>query len=456
MARAVHHAHQRGLLHRDLKPGNILLDEEGQPYVSDFGLAKRLVKDLEASTLASQMDSSGPAGTASYMAPEQVRADKQLTWAVDVYGLGAILYELLAGQPPFPGTNLFDILKRVQEQEPAPPSRTRRHVPRDLETICLKCLNKDPQRRYGSALEVAKELRRFLNREPIRGRPVSAWERAVKWTRRKPAVAALMATIVLLLTLGLGIVFWQWQANVMELEQLEAHLDYNSRIRQVPGYLEAGYRFRAEDTLLNCCPEKLRHWEWHFLRRWCQRDVVVLRGHRSAVRTLAFSPDGTTLVSAGDDGSVRLWNWVTGEELGVVDRQPCGVESVAFSGDGRLLAWATQHLTVKVWDVPARRVLLTLTEAGTDVALSPDGRLLASTGRRKMVHIWDVRTGKSRRVLENDALVAHAAFSPDGRWLASTGWGEKPRARLGHANLATADGCHRPAQHEVRDNVQPG
>ena len=211
------------------------------------------------------------------MAPEQVRADKQLTWAVDVYGLGAILYELLAGQPPFPGTNLFDILKRVQEQEPAPPSRTRRHVPRDLETICLKCLNKDPQRRYGSALEVAKELRRFLNREPIRGRPVSAWERAVKWTRRKPAVAALMATIVLLLTLGLGIVFWQWQANVMELEQLEAHLDYNSRIRQVPGYLEAGYRFRAEDTLLNCCPEKLRHWEWHFLRRWCQRDVVVLR-----------------------------------------------------------------------------------------------------------------------------------------------------------------------------------
>lgn len=195
VARAVHHAHQRGILHRDLKPGNILIDAAGEPHVTDFGLAKRM---NEAASNATR--SGAVVGTPSYMAPEQARADKSLTIAVDVYSLGAVLYEALTGRAPFRGDDPLSTLRRVIEDEPVRPRSLDPRIDADLETICLKCLEKDPQRRYGSAEALAEDLERWLAGKPIHARRVSSAERCWRWCRRNPAVAAASALAVFALT----------------------------------------------------------------------------------------------------------------------------------------------------------------------------------------------------------------------------------------------------------------
>jgi WD40 repeat protein len=230
VARAVHYAHQRGILHRDLKPANILLasggrqppgaaappggsrpplaPEECVPHVTDFGLAKRVEGDSK------QTRSGAIVGTPGYMAPEQARAQKQLTTAVDVYSLGAILYELLTGRPPFQAESMLDTVMQVLHQEPQPPLRVNPAADRDLAVIALKCLEKDPARRYASAAALADDLERWLRGEPILARPSTAWERTVKWARRRPAVATLLGAVVVTFVMGLTAVTWQWQQAV--------------------------------------------------------------------------------------------------------------------------------------------------------------------------------------------------------------------------------------------------
>jgi serine/threonine-protein kinase len=199
VARAIHHAHQRGILHRDLKPGNILLDAGGQPHVTDFGLAKRVDGD------GSQTRTGGIVGTASYMPPEQARSEKTLTTAADIYSLGAVLYELLAGRPPFRAATPLDTILLVLERQPEPPRKLRPELDRDLETICLKCLEKEPAKRYGSAQAVAEDLERWLNDEPILARPVRGVERLWRWCRRNRSVAALLAGLLVALVAGTAI-----------------------------------------------------------------------------------------------------------------------------------------------------------------------------------------------------------------------------------------------------------
>jgi tetratricopeptide (TPR) repeat protein/tRNA A-37 threonylcarbamoyl transferase component Bud32 len=203
VARAVHHAHQRGVLHRDLKPSNVLLDQDGRPHVMDFGLAKRLAED------SSLTQSGALVGTPSYMAPEQAQGKKSsVTTATDVYGLGAVLYWLLTGKPPFQGDSVLETLEQVKRCEPARPGSSQPGVDRDLETICLKCLQKEPARRFASAEMLAEDLERWLAGEPVRARRASSWERSRKWVRRRPALAALLAVSALSAAALVAGLFW--------------------------------------------------------------------------------------------------------------------------------------------------------------------------------------------------------------------------------------------------------
>jgi predicted Ser/Thr protein kinase len=190
LARAVYFAHQRGILHRDLKPANILMDPDGTPYITDFGLAKRMEKDKGLT------QSGAVVGTPSYMPPEQARAEKQLTTATDVYALGAILYELLTGRPPFQAATAFDVILQVLEQEPQPPRQLQASVDRDLETVVLKCLAKQPGRRYESAAALADDLERWLAGVPVAARPLRLHERLDRWARRHPAQAILTLALL--------------------------------------------------------------------------------------------------------------------------------------------------------------------------------------------------------------------------------------------------------------------
>jgi hypothetical protein len=216
LARAIHAAHQRGVIHRDLKPANVLLSAEGVLKISDFGLAKRL--DVTTGpTLTRHI-----LGTPCYMAPEQARGQsRKVGPGTDVYALGAILYQMLTGRPPFLGESVMDILRQVAEEDPVPPRRLQTAVPIDLETICLKCLHKQPAQRYSSAAALADDLARFLAHEPILARPVSPWRRLAKWARRRPAAAGLIAFIGLALVGALAVGWWFTQRLATELQRTD-------------------------------------------------------------------------------------------------------------------------------------------------------------------------------------------------------------------------------------------
>ena len=255
VARAVHYAHQRGILHRDLKPRNILLDEEGEPYVSDFGLAKLLEDDTSLTRSLAVM------GTPSYMSPEQAMGGaKRLTTAADIYSLGAIFYELLTGQPPFQGDTSIETLRQVCEHEPTRPRELNSEVDRDLETICLKCLNKDPQKRYAAAEMLAQDLDRWRSGEPILARPVGAGEKVWRWCRRRPVVAGLLLAVLIALVGGLVVANWFYlREKAARLRAVTAERDKARSLQRAEAAekkAQAINRFLAENLLYQATPEQ--------------------------------------------------------------------------------------------------------------------------------------------------------------------------------------------------------
>jgi tetratricopeptide (TPR) repeat protein len=248
LARAMHHAHQRGIVHRDLTPANILFTADGVPKITDFGLAKLL--DGAGPTLTS---SGTTVGTPSYMAPEQAAGhSKEVGPATDVYALGAILYELLTGRPPFKAEIPLETMRQVQMEEPIPPNRLQPKLPRDLTTICLKCLQKEPAKRYLSAEALAEDLRRYLAGEPIRARPVGAAGKVARWCRRKPAIASLAAGLALVVAGGFGGVTWQWRRAEVNAQLAQ---EQRKQADEQRARAETSYRLAREG--LEACVQKV-------------------------------------------------------------------------------------------------------------------------------------------------------------------------------------------------------
>jgi WD40 repeat protein len=479
VARAVHHAHQRGILHRDLKPANILLDADGRPHVGDFGLARRV--EGEGATVSGAI-----LGTPAYMAPEQA-GGRAPTTAVDVYGLGAVLYELLTGRPPFQAPSSMETVLKVLHEEAVPPGRLRPGLPADLEVICLKCLRKEPEGRYASAKELADDLDRFLAGEPIEARPVGPLERAARWVRRNPVVASLAVAVVLVLLAGIGVASYfaynasqeaekanhlatvsaghekdartkaalatsNEQAALREkatAEKREAEAKFQALRAETARHaiqIALGLRLwrersllEAEQVLADVAPDFQQNWETRHLAALCQRTVRSL-GNSGVVWGACWSPDGKTILSAGGTrtggGALRLWDPRTGQILFSQEEDQYEVPCACFSPDGQRILSGHRNGVLKVWNARTGEQLFALKEppnpwpggsanAIGGVCFSPDGKFAMSHGTA--LYIWDTRTWKLLHSLlwgMNGSL--SVCLSPDGKTLLSGGGPERP------------------------------
>jgi WD40 repeat protein len=453
LARAVAAAHEAGVVHRDLKPGNVLLAADGTPKITDFGLAKL------AGGEGGRTATGAVLGTPSYMAPEQAAGKKEVGPAADVYALGAILYECLTGRPPFRAATPLDTLVQVVSDEPVAVRRLQPGVPKDLETVCHKCLEKEPHRRYPTARALADDLGRYLRGEPVAARPVGALGRGWRWCRRNPALAAALGAAAASLLLGAaGVAMFafraqrnadQARANERDARAAEAKAveekeradreaarasarekdalaqkdraelsEYFAQIGRAASEFQAGEPYRAGQAL-EATREGLRGWEYGYLRR--QADGLSLRGHGGEVRSVCWSPGGDRLATASFDGTARVWDARTGRETLVLRGHVGEVQSVSWSPDGARLATGGWDKTARVWDVCTGKPVLVLSGHGSlvgSVCWSPDGARLATACLT--VRVWDARTGREALALRGDGgAVRSVCWSPDGARLAT-------------------------------------
>jgi len=479
VAEAIDYAHQQGILHRDLKPSNLLLDRADQPHITDFGLAKMLDSNLELTATGQVL------GSPSHMPPEQAAGKfAEATSRSDIYSLGAILYHLLTGRPPFQGETLAEILPQVIEDQPVAPRRLNASVAPDLQTICLKCLQKEPSKRYSSARELSQDLESFLACRPIRARPISAPEKFRLWCRRRPVLAGLSGALVAAVALAGAALLWGWR-------QAERHAQGESQARQLAeAYarqtrlnlyaadvslafraMEDGDYGLARQTLSALRPkpgeEDLRGFEWRYLWNSCRgQQLATLTGHKWIVTCATFAPDGTRLATGSQDGTVKVWGVPTGELVTTLPVANHSVWSVGFAsngallmsadGDGKVKFWNTTNWQpvselpgkfaslsktgsvvavtesspfywedagpVSLWDYDRHQKLREFDKPGRALALSPDGGQLAAAGVHSGIDLWDTATGHLVRSLPTDEPVWALAFSPDGNHLVSAGW----------------------------------
>lgn len=432
LAEAVHYAHQRGVVHRDLNPNNVLLTTDGQPKVSDFGLAKLLASNEQ------QTRSGAVLGTPNYMAPEQADGQNQKVGpATDGYALGAILYELLTGRPPFKGATPLDTLLQVVNDEPVAPRRFQPRMPLDLETICLKCLHKEPTRRYASAAQLAEDLRRFRAGEPIEARPTGPLERTLKWARRQPAVAALLSVSLLaalaLVGLLVGLTYnTRLQSALAAAEQLRQQADEqrDEAVRQQGLALQSSteadrHRAEADKQRLVAVAQQTRAEDLEARVRYA-RDLGLARqawGLGRVGRVLELL-EGQRPQPGRED--LRGFEWYHLWDLSHRERlSQAGVERTIVAPNGKTMVTVAQDRTGRLWDTTSGTLRTTFSHrflGSNDAVYSPDGQTVAVGGTDGTARLCNPDTGKQTAAFRFHPWgVLDLACSPDGRWLATVG-----------------------------------
>jgi serine/threonine protein kinase/WD40 repeat protein len=483
LARAIQHAHEAGIVHRDLKPANILLqkatpeeaktksgdpppidkgrnapwdtevmsfgaeisqlDADVAPKITDFGLVKRIGADGPTKT-------GDFLGTPNFAPPEQATGQSDLGPAADIYSLGAILYQMLTGRPPFAGATPLETLDQVRFAEPVPPSRLRPKLPRDLETITLMCLRKETTRRYPSASALADDLDRFLNGQVIRARPVGTFERIGKWCRRRPAIAGLLAFTILLATASMVTVtvLWQQAAKARDAEGSARKDERGQRERAESRSAEllisnARYAWSTDDIdgarkALAECEESYRTDEWRYLNRACAASNLIVPPDSQPIECIAISRDGTMLAGSVNSNRIVVWDSTTGKELLSVFLPGRSARAITFTNDGRVAAMTTgasaasrkiakdaysvvfvdpANPRVRIpWEYPGRPFRMTIAPGGRHAGVimennSPSAKLIDATTGEVNQHI---------NTLLPNASIRAISFSPDGQFFATS------------------------------------
>jgi WD40 repeat protein len=433
LALAIHYAHQRGVLHRDLKPANVLIDSAGQPHVTDFGLAKCL-DSKDGLTL-----SGAALGSPNYMSPEQAaRHPERLTTAADIYSLGAIMYELLTGRAPFCAETPLETMRQVMEHPPVAPHVIHKLADRELETICLKCIEKEPERRYGSAQAMAEDLERWLRQEPILARPIGTIGRLKKWTWRNPRTAAL------LLLCGLAILAFLVGQTVMSVRLTRANTRVEAaNVKLTRSLYEAQWRQADEADRADEHGEAIARFS-HFLRvnpndgpaasrllsllSSCNFPVLLVPPltNETPVVALDFSQAADRLATVTSGGTARLWDADSGK-LGLELAHPAPLTHCFLCGekDLRLLTLSTEP-KVRLWDLRSRRLIserelgaLNRLDASRSVVRTRDRRLIAINVQSNVVQVLDADSGAwMQPPIAVPMEIFCSVISADGRLLA--------------------------------------
>ena len=481
-AEALEHAHQTGVVHRDVKPSNLMVDVSGDLWVTDFGLA--MTQADRQLTITGDL-----IGTLRYMSPEQLEGDRRvLDHHTDIYSLGVTLYELLTLQPAVTSTDRHEVIHQIAEQDPPPPRQLNRAIPADLETIVLKAMAKEPSQRYAAAQEMAGDLKRFLADEPIRARRPSLADRAAKWARRhRPLVWSAVVLLVfgtmgsLISTLLIASAYDEKNQQLTATEKAEqlareqeglakqqedaakkqaalareqqrlAHEQkeealeqrdisegnlYVAHMRLAPRDWEQGLIGRLREMLDSHIPQPgrpdLRGWEWYYYFSLCHKELMSLGGDTwmaSEMESIAWSPDGKRLASADEQGTIQIRSAATGREILKFSTGKLGLGSVAWSPNGERLATGGGDSTASIWDAATGKEIFTFHGFNAwvrSVAWSPDGRHLVAgdwggnPGKPEpnTVKVWDATKGQEIVDLKGKAMHP-VAWSPDGKRLAT-------------------------------------
>jgi WD40 repeat protein/serine/threonine protein kinase/tetratricopeptide (TPR) repeat protein len=438
VAEALAHAHGQGILHRDVKPSNLLLDLQGRVWVTDFGLAK------ETAGRDDLTGSGNLIGTLRYVPPERFEGKSDARG--DVYGVGLALYEVIALRPAFTATSRNELLEQVMHAEPARLRKLNPRTPYDLETIILKAIARQPSDRYQTAAALAEDLRRFVEDRPLRARRATLAERILRWCRRDPVTAGLIGALMLVFVAGFVGVFTQWRRaegkaedeirareNVERAEEVaRTNLELSRDSLYLSALAQSQLEWRLNDLnsahrILELCDPVRRNWEWRYLRGTQHSELHTFTNPTQGMITAAvFSPDGRLLAYTGFDPyrdgkerfslPIEVWDIKTGRHLHSLPGSN-GSVSASFSPDSSLLAVCTiWDNAVQIWDVQAGKHLRSW-PVESPPAFHPNGRELVSGGKSN-VTFWDVRTGKTIRQLP--ALGGRLTLSPDGTLFAES------------------------------------